>query len=228
MQKIARSDGQPDMDEILKESRRLHIPPMDLILGILQPLLVEIGELWVTGQVTVATEHRFSELVSDLMVHIRIDRPGDPSPASPHLILINAEGNAHFLGLMMAEYFFKACGIPTFTVIPGVPINDIMELLALHKPQALGVSVALPSQMNYVQEVAREIRSLKDPPVHILVGGPAVRMGLNPNPLLNIRVCHQLPEVLPILDVNWPDRVLIGEENALGFRPCIDQPSKRQ
>ena len=77
MQKIARSDGQPDMDEILKESRRLHIPPMDLMLGILQPLLVEMGELWVSGEITVATEHRFSELVCDLMMHIRNDPPGD-------------------------------------------------------------------------------------------------------------------------------------------------------
>ena len=67
---------------------------MDLLLGILQPLLVEIGKLWASGQITVATEHRFSDLVGEILSHVRREFNQVPRPESPKLLLLTAEGNA--------------------------------------------------------------------------------------------------------------------------------------
>jgi len=200
MQMMARSGTPAEIDQILRESRKLHIPPIDLFLGILQPLLVEIGELWVSGQVSVATEHRFSSLVSDLMMQIRNDPSRHLPSESPQLVLINPEENEHFLGLMMAEYFFITHGIPTLAVIHGVTVKEAKDLIDFHKPKAVGFSVALPSHMRFVREVAECVKNLTDPPKHILVGGPAVRMGINPDPAFRIQICRQVSDLLPFLD----------------------------
>jgi len=77
-----------DVGLMLEESSRHHIRPMDLLLGMLQPLLVEIGELWASGQVTVSMEHRFSDLVGDLLAHVRRGFRQDPRPESPKLLLL--------------------------------------------------------------------------------------------------------------------------------------------
>jgi methanogenic corrinoid protein MtbC1 len=198
LQMVARSGKPIDVGIILEESNRHRILPMDLLLGMLQPLLVEIGKLWASGQVAVATEHRFSDLVGEILVHVRRDFRQDLQPESPKLLLLTAEGNYHVLGLKMAEPFFVANGVPTITVVPGLPINEVMDLLERHQPWAVGFSVALASQVDQVQEVARQVKQLSGPPRHILVGGPAVRMGLELDPSLGILACRQLSDVLPL------------------------------
>lgn len=205
MQLVARSGSPMDVDLFLEESNRHHLLPMDLLLGILQPLLVEIGNLWAAGQVTVTTEHRFSALVGELLAHVRRELKQDPRPESPKLLLLTAEGNYHVLGLKMAEPFFVANGVPTITVVPGLPIEEVMDLLERHQPWAVGFSVALESQMDQVLQVAKRVKQLSGPPRHILVGGPAVRMGLELDPSLGIRVCRQLSEVLSLLQNHLPE-----------------------
>ena len=212
MQLIAHSGNPAEVHSIIEESRRLHIPPMDLLLGILQPLLVEIGKLWASGAVTVATEHRFSALVGDLLAQIRIDSHGDARPVSPQLMLINAEENYHTLGLQIGEVYFMACDIPTLTVVPGLPIKEVMDLLDLHKPKAVGFSVALAPQMKQVWEVAERMQGLPDPPKHLLVGGAAVRKGLDSERSLWIHVCRQLTDVPPLLGESGPTRLVFAQE----------------
>jgi len=198
LQATARYGGSAQVSRILAESRRLGIPPMDLLLGLFQPLLVEIGELWATGQVTVSTEHRFSALVGDLLAQLRSEAPRNPEPVSPRLILINASDNYHTLGLQMADTFFTTCGLATLSITPGLPSKEILELIAFHQPEAVGFSLALHTQMKPVGEVAACIRKLPAPPRYLLLGGAAVRMGL-PVPTPDFQVCQHLTEVLPLL-----------------------------
>ena len=198
-QRMARS-GSGQVEQILAESRRLEIPPMDLLLGILQPLLAEIGELWATGQVSVATEHRFSALVGELTATLQRAPQGAPPSASPRVILVNAESNDHVLGLRMAEVFFAASGIPALMVTPGLPAWAVLELAARHRPRVVGFSVALPAQLPQVLEATERLRALPVPPRHLLLGGPAVRLGLVPDPASGLRVCRELSEVPPLLD----------------------------
>ena len=63
---------------LLAEAITLEIQPIDLLIGLLQPALYEIGELWARGEVSIATEHRFSATVEDLttlvLEHVRHGR----------------------------------------------------------------------------------------------------------------------------------------------------------
>lgn len=227
MQMVARS-GQPmDVGLMLEESSRHHIRPMDLLLGMLQPLLVEIGELWASGQVTVSMEHRFSDLVGDLLAHVRRGFRQDPRPESPKLLLLTAEGNRHVLGLRMAEPFFVANGVPTITVVPGLPIEEVMDLLERHQLWSVGFSVAMASQMDQVQEVAKRVKKLSGPPRHILVGGPAVRMGLELDPSLGILAFRQLSDVLPLFQEHLPKSVSVNPRNPYGPRNLPDHTHRR-
>jgi CheY-like chemotaxis protein len=142
----------------------------------------------------------------------------------PRLLLVSAEDNRHTLGLQMAEPFFIANGVPTLTVLAGLPLKEVLDLLEFHKPEAVGFSVALAGQMNQVRKAAGRIRNLPDPPLHLLVGGPAVRRGLELDPALGIRACRQLSDVLSLFHGSLAGRVPIkrgnrgGEANPGGLR----------
>jgi methanogenic corrinoid protein MtbC1 len=196
---LSMDNSRSDLTQVYKRSRRLGLKPLDLMMGMLQPLLVNIGQLWAQGQVTVATEHRFSAMVGDLVAEFRRDPSVPPRPEAPELIMVTAEDNYHTLGLQMADAYLASRGIPTLTVMPGLPTLEVLELIRRHKPKAVGFSVALPIQMKQVREVAEAIKVFPSPPEHLLVGGPAVRMGLNPDPYFGVEVCHNLNEVPVIL-----------------------------
>lgn len=205
LREIALSSAPADVIKIEEESNRLGIRSIDLMMGVLQPLLAEIGDLWASGKVTVATEHRFSALVQDLIAHFRSHSGWSLRPPSPRLILVNAEDNFHTMGLQMAEAYFAVRGIPTLTAVPGLPIQEILDLLDLHKPAAIGFSVAMPTQMRQMREVVERMKGLARPPRRVLVGGPAVRLGLSPDPSFGIDVCRQLAEVPPLLGSSSPE-----------------------
>ena len=73
------------------------------------------------------------------------------------------------------------------------------DLVAHARPEVLGFSVALSTQMAQVRQVAARLRPLPGRPKHFVVGGPAVRLGLNPDPAFGIRVCKNLAAVIGLL-----------------------------
>ena len=206
LQKAARDPAPLPFGAILAESRRLAVPPLDLMMGVFQPLLDEVGALWAAGQLTVAMEHRFTALVNDWVATHRADTAEGPrvQPGRPRLILLNAEGNFHVLGLQMAECYCASVGIPALTIMPGLPLSEILDLVDQHRPQVLGFSVALADQMTQVLEVADRVKALAVPPQHILVGGAAARQGLEVAPGLGIQVCRALTDMLPFLQAHSP------------------------
>src|SRR4051812_46433697 len=55
----ARTDGgETPAEEVLEEGRRLGIRPLDLLMGVIQPLLYEIGRRWEDGKIERSVEAR--------------------------------------------------------------------------------------------------------------------------------------------------------------------------
>ena len=197
LQTAARAGVALDWAEVLEESRWLGIPPLDLLMGLLQPLLEEVGELWARGRMTVLAEHRFTAMAEALAARLRQD--GQAMAATPRLLLVNADRNFHTLGVQMAELYFTAIGLPHLTIAPGLPTEELLDLVRLHRPEVLGFSVALVQHLAQVETVARRLGDLPFTPPVLLVGGPAVRQGLVPDPALGIQVCRSLKAMAPFL-----------------------------
>jgi CheY-like chemotaxis protein len=67
--------------------------------------------------------------------------------------------------------------------------------------------------MDQVLQVAKRVKQLSGLPRHILVGGPAVRVGLELDPSLGILACRQLSEVLPLFKERLPERASVKPRN---------------
>jgi methanogenic corrinoid protein MtbC1 len=154
----------------------------DLSWGILQPLLRNIGDRWALGEMSVTNEHLFS---ATAVAAVELLFAKDPAlmprrqHRQPRLLLLMAEGNYHTLGVRMAELGFCLQGYTTHTVMPGLPAREAFSLVRSLHPEAVGVSVALATQMRSVRELHGLVAAL-DPASRprLVVGGPAVRMGL--------------------------------------------------
>lgn len=195
-----------EIDRLIDDGTSLGIRPEDLLVGMLQPLLYDIGDKWARGEVSVADEHGFSSL-SLVIIEALFSRAGvtdlRQSP-SPRVLLICAEGNYHFLGLRMIEFLLIARGIPVFAIYPGIPVRQALGLAGDLRPDHVGVSVALPEQLSFVTRLEEALAASSARAPRIVVGGSALRHMANPPGADRITVCPDLDSSLALFAASGP------------------------
>ena len=177
---------------VLEQAEKLKLRPMELLVGLLQPALDEIGQLWERGEVTVAAEHRFSAMVQTVATLVlERARGAITNPVQPlDFMLVNAQGNHHTLGALVVEAFLLTQGRRGFALIPGLPVREVLDQVKSLRPKTLGISVARPGELEMVEQVCAGLVPEQRP--QVVVGGSAIRLGARPDPALGVSVCTDL------------------------------------
>lgn len=185
-------------DGVLARASALGVRPLDLLIGLLQPALREIGAAWEAGTLPVAHEHRFSRMVEEITAVVLVEaRRATPPPESPEFLLVGADGNFHTLGPRVVELFLLAHGRSVTALVPGLPAAEVLRLVERLAPRTLGVSVSEASQLGALREVADGVRAL--PPARrpkLVVGGGFVLRGGALDPGLGVTACAALEDLL--------------------------------
>jgi methanogenic corrinoid protein MtbC1 len=183
IQSLSFSGQTINKSEILHEAKSLKIKPSDLLAGILQPLLYEIGRLYTLNQMTIVYEHKFSAFIHDLIGEIRsgfLDSTHYPTDGRVDVILSCANGNIHAFGVTFLELCLREAGISVEAIYPGVPSEQLVDYVTFMKPKVLGLSVSMLEQMEDVKNIAYLLN--KDPAhaPYFLVGGFAIQKEVHP------------------------------------------------
>jgi methanogenic corrinoid protein MtbC1 len=171
----------PTAREIVAQGAALGLDPVDLLVGVMQPVLRRIGERWARSQATIAEEHRVSALCSMVIQTMLAD---DASMAAlrearpPTVLLTVAEGNHHTLGIQVLEVVLLRHRIATYTVYPGLPAPEVVALARALRPRVIAISAAVPEQLGSAAAVAEQLADL--PPgqrPRVVVGGRGLHDG---------------------------------------------------
>lgn len=106
----------------------------------LVPVLVEIGDRWTEGTLSILEEHVASERLTRALAQI-----GDQLPArtgTPRLLLATAEGEEHTLGLSLVELVVREWGWPVVWAGRRTPLAEIVAHVAGGSIDALAVSAS--------------------------------------------------------------------------------------
>jgi methanogenic corrinoid protein MtbC1 len=164
---------------LVDASAALGIRPLDLALGMMQPVLQEIGELWAQGRLDVAHEHVATGLVQRLLelAYSRFPESARLRNAdAPAVLLCTAPSNRHTIGLDLVELALTAGGIPTQRMTLAASARDIAVRVEAVGPKWVGVSIALPSQMADAEDVAASVEALGlGRPPRVVAGGGCCR-----------------------------------------------------
>lgn len=174
VQKLSFAGENINKKDFLKEAKSLNIKASDLLAGILQPLLYEIGRLYLLNQMTVITEHKFSHFVNELITDIRsefLDQSSYPENPRVDVILSCANGNPHAFGVTFLELCLREAGISVEAIYPGVPSDQLADYVQFMKPKVLGISISMKDQLPDVQNVARLLEKDSESRPYFLVGG---------------------------------------------------------
>jgi hypothetical protein len=156
--------------------------PVDIMIGMIAPMLYQVGEEWKRGTLSVRAEHRFTafcEKITDLVETTIAASNAAPFATATLLFLMNAPGNRHLLGLRVLALWVHSRGARVRIIEDAKDVSGLMRSIDTDKPKYLLVSMALAEQRFHVAEIAKAAQMLS-PAVQpkIVVGGYAVKAGL--------------------------------------------------
>jgi methanogenic corrinoid protein MtbC1 len=166
---------------IVENAIAANCKPVDILLGMISPMLYEIGEEWKRGALSVEAEHRFTAF-SERVVQLVEARNGTatriPSSATP-LFLMNAPGNQHDLALRILPIWLKGHGAKVRIFENDIHQDRLTQNIAADRPKFLLISMAVTEQCDRVAEIAKTVQALpQDIRPKTIVGGYPVKAGL--------------------------------------------------
>jgi methanogenic corrinoid protein MtbC1 len=135
-------------------------------LEVLAPALVEVGERWATGHVTIAQEHLASATVRTALQKLLSDARGDVRGTA---VLACAPGERHEIGLLMLAVLLRSDGWRVAYLGADTPCADAVELA-----EGLNAAALCFSATSHDTAAALEQALAATPPpdsLAVLVGG---------------------------------------------------------
>ncbi|HEY7061594.1 MAG TPA: B12-binding domain-containing protein [Chloroflexota bacterium] len=160
----------PGAEAISGEAFALY-PFEDVCLQLLQPVLVEIGERWQEGAVSVAAEHYASNLIQRKLFALlqAYDAPGGGRP----VLLGCAATEEHTIGVLLVALFIRRRGWPVVYLGAAVPPDDLREAVARLQPRLVVLSAASEATARALGETADMLAALPEPRPLVGYGGRA-------------------------------------------------------
>lgn len=150
--------------------------PERVLLDVVAPAMVAIGRRWETGELTVADEHRASQVATRVLARLgpSFARPGRKRAA---VVVGTPPGERHALPVAMAVDVLRGAGHQVVDLGVDVPAA-MFARVAERTPQLLAVAVGVTrtGQERAVAQVVSAVRGAV-PGVPVLVGGAGVPGG---------------------------------------------------
>jgi methanogenic corrinoid protein MtbC1 len=134
------------------------------------PMNGAIGSAWLTGALSVAQEHVYTEALQQVLRQA-IGSIAAPAPAAPRVLLATLPQEGHGLGLLMAEAMLSLHGCHCISLGLRAPLDGIVVAAAQARADLVGLSFS--ASFNPVQGLAalRELRQQLGAGTAIWAGG---------------------------------------------------------
>jgi len=158
--------------KLILEALDSGVTPQEIYTRVLLPAQREVGQLWHTGEVSVAEERLVSETTREVMTLIanRFAPVADPSRT---VLLASVTGNAHDIGLRAAADLFRLAGWHAIFLGADMPTSEIAQAAQRHDAKLVALSATLTTQLGTLAAAVAHVRKHAGNS-RILVGGLAL------------------------------------------------------
>ncbi len=158
------------------------VRPLDILVGLITPMLYIIGEGWEQGNVTVAEEHRFTSFCEGVFAVVRDKFSStyetNGGPRSRPLLLFNAYGNVHTLGIRILALWLRSKGLDVDLIEPPPTPTELLSLIYSVRPVGVLISLALAEQRPGVMKMMEVLNVCRGIVPSVFIGGYAIKMEL--------------------------------------------------
>ena len=141
------------------------------VMDVVHPLNRLVGEAWMRGELEIFEEHLYAE---SLQVVLRGAISSLPRDGTPRILLTTLPGEAHGLGLLMAEALLALEGAHCVSLGVQTPARDVVLAAAAQRAQVVALSFSGSYPANLLAENLGDLRARLPAEIELWVGGAAV------------------------------------------------------
>lgn len=138
---------------------------------VIAPAMVRIGELWETGELSVADEHLASCITASVLE--RHAETGGAASAAPLAVVASVPGDAHALAARMVADCLGAAGWRVLYLGGSLPADDLAVFARRRGARLLALSVALPEHVPALRHLVGLLEETVRP--FVVAGGAGLR-----------------------------------------------------
>lgn len=170
LQAMLRSDTR-GAAKVIEEAAAAGTPLLDLYEQILKQAMYEVGDLWHRNLITVDKEHYCTSTTQ--MVLSQFYQKIFSQPRQGRTLLSCCVGSElHEMGGRMISDLFEYNGWDSIYLGAAVPNQALLNAVAEHKPDLVGLSVTMPQYLVLCHDLVQTLR-VNYPDLKIAVGGRA-------------------------------------------------------
>jgi MerR family transcriptional regulator, light-induced transcriptional regulator len=144
----------------------------DLYEEILKESLYQVGVLWETNKISVATEHLATAIVESILNEL-LEQLISKKRLNKKVVLSCVENEEHQVGIKMVADVFEMHGWDSFFLGKGIPVNELIRFIHEIKPDLLAISLSVYFNYNNLINMLRKLQ-VEFPTLQIIVGGQAL------------------------------------------------------
>lgn len=158
--------------QVVLEAMRSGASLTDIYVEIIQESLYEIGRLWESNRISVATEHMATAIVQTVVAQLYA-QVTPPAPTRGKIVLTGIRGELHHVGANLVADVLEADGWDVRYLSSNLPHGDILAAIDEHQADILGLSATMLFSLPQVREVIAAVRGRFGPhrPRIVLGGG---------------------------------------------------------
>lgn len=145
-----------------------------LFQEVLTPALVEVGDLWANGDISVGQEHEVSEFCRDVIAELSLRHGGTPL-SSPQKTILAAcvENEHHELGLRMIAALLRDRGAKVHFLGSDTPLQSLLQAVQMRQPDVVVLSSTMAENRPAAIEAMDALQNagLRGTDTWVLVGG---------------------------------------------------------
>lgn len=145
-------------DQILSEAHALH-PVETVLVDLLQATMVEIGQRWHDGDLSITVEHFATAYVQGRLRALFNLSPNIRSAKS--VVVACAPEDRHELGALTLAVFLRRAGFRVYYVGADTPVADLLEMTQRIKPDAVMVSASVLKAIRALHEQKEHFAQMK-------------------------------------------------------------------
>jgi len=149
------------------------------VLNDVAPLLVELGERYMAGNLAICAEHLVTETVQDVMRQAIGRVPGHDD--HPRVLLTTTPGEQHGLGLLMVHALLALEGARCISLGTETPLHEIALATRIHRADIVALSYSANVPVSGVAGAVAEVRHMIPDEVALWIGGTGAH-AVNPLP----------------------------------------------
>ena len=158
---------------VIEEALRYNCTPAAIYNSVITPAMVDLGELWHGGRITIAHEHHASQIV-DSLINMVAQKSQRLSINGLRALVTSPSGENHWIGAKIFANLLFLEGWDVEYIGVDTPAEDLAIYLTEVEIDVVAFSVVLPGNIMSVEDAVSTIESLDNPPF-VILGGPAFK-----------------------------------------------------